>query len=321
MSYPQTLSLAPMLDWTDRHFRYFIRLLSPNTVLYTEMITTGAILHGDADRHLQFNRQETPVVLQLGGSDPQALATCAKIAVEYGYDEVNLNVGCPSDRVQNGKFGACLMNDPELVAICVEAMKSVVDIPVTVKTRIGVDENDSYEALHKFIDASSIVGCMHFIIHARKAWLKGLSPKENRTIPPLDYETVYRLKKDFPELFFTINGGVETLVDIQQHLSKVDGVMLGRVACQNPWVFVECENLVFGTEQSATRKQMIEQYIPYCEQQLEKNIRLSALIRPILCLFNGMKGAKQWRRHLSTYAPRQGSGVEIIVEALKFVDH
>jgi tRNA-dihydrouridine synthase A len=313
------IALAPMLDWTDRHFRYFIRLLSPHTLLYTEMITTGAILHGDADRHLRFNAQEHPVALQLGGSDPAHLAPCAQIAEEYGYDEINLNVGCPSTRVQSGRFGACLMREPQLVAKCVQAMRQAVSIPVTVKCRIGVDEQEDYPSLSRFVSAAEQGGCDTFIVHARKAWLKGLSPKQNRDIPPLQYDLVYRLKQDNPHLTLYINGGIATLPDIEQHLQQVDGVMLGRVAYQHPWLFTEIEQQLFNTHHALTRVDILSHYLTYCEAQLSLGVRLSTLIRPIMCLFNGMPGAKGWRRHLSQHAHDKQASRQVVLDALRYV--
>ncbi|MFI3122650.1 MAG: tRNA dihydrouridine(20/20a) synthase DusA, partial [Methylococcales bacterium] len=250
--------VAPMLDWSDRHCRYFHRLLSKNALLYTEMVTTGALIHGNTQRFLQFNAEEHPVALQLGGSNPNDLAICARMAEESGYDEVNLNVGCPSDRVQNGRFGACLMAEPQLVGDCIAAMQAVVKIPVTVKSRIGIDERDSYEELTQFIDTVSKAGCETFIIHARKAWLKGLSPKENREIPPLCYETVFQLKRDFPQLEIVINGGITTLEQSSELLNHVDGVMLGREVYQNPYLLAEVDMVLFGDDVPIlSRKQVI----------------------------------------------------------------
>lgn len=261
-SLDRTFSIAPMLDWTDRHYRYFARLMSAKALLYTEMVTTGAILHGRGD-YLAYNQEEHPLALQLGGSNPQDLARCAKLAAERGYDEVNLNVGCPSDRVQNGRFGACLMAEPELVAECVDAMKQVVDIPVTVKTRIGIDEQDSYEFLTYFIDIVNAKGCTDFTIHARKAWLQGLSPKENREIPPLDYERVYQLKRDYPVLNISINGGVTTLEQAQGHLAQLDGVMMGREAYQNPYILARVDQVLCGSQRAViSREDVIELCCP-----------------------------------------------------------
>ena len=313
-----------MIDWTDRHFRYFIRLLSKNTILYTEMVTTGAILHGDKNYLLAFNSEEHPVALQLGGSDPVALAECAKIAESYGYDEINLNIGCPSKRVQSGSFGACLMKEPGLVAECVEAMMSAVSMPITVKSRIGVDEHEDYKSLFDFVDTIKAVGCKTFIVHARKAWLEGLSPKQNREIPPLKYEYVYRLKQDFPELEIVINGGINTLDAIDEHLSHVDGVMIGREAYKNPSFFLAIVQALSSPASVSSvtlqkKHECVKKYLPYIQQQLALGIKLSALVRPILCLFNSEPGAKQWRRHLSTHSHSQGAGIEIVEQALMLV--
>ncbi len=316
----RTVCVAPMLDLTDRHCRYFLRLISRHVVLYSEMVTTGAILHGDRDRHLLFNVEEQPLALQLGGSDPAALAECAKIAEDYGYNEINLNVGCPSDRVQKGRFGACLMNEPGLVADCVHSMQSAVSIPVTVKSRVGVDDNDSYEALSKFVEDSSLAGCRTFIIHARKAWLKGLSPKENREIPPLCYEVVYRIKEDFPELEIIINGGVDSLTKITKQLERVDGVMVGREAYHNPWVLSEIDGQFYGDIVSKqSRHEVIEHFLPYAESQLRKGVRLHSMTRHLLGLFHGEPGARAWRRYLSEHANKKDAGIEVLANALALV--
>ncbi|PMG77012.1 tRNA dihydrouridine(20/20a) synthase DusA [Shewanella sp. 10N.286.51.B7] len=309
-------SVAPMLDWTDRHYRYFARLLSAHTVLYTEMVTTGAIIHGQGD-YLAYNQEEHPVALQLGGSNPKDLATCAKLAFERGYDEINLNVGCPSDRVQNGRFGACLMGEPALVAECVDAMKQVADIPVTVKTRIGIDEQDSYEFLTDFVDTVKAVGCDTFIVHARKAWLQGLSPKENREIPELNYERVYQLKRDYADLNISINGGVKTLEDSLSHLQQLDGVMIGREAYQNPYLLAKVDQLIYGEEKPViTREQVIEQMMPYIEQHLKDGGRLNHITRHMIGLFQGLPGSRGWRRHLSENAHKAGAGVSVIWDAV-----
>lgn len=269
----QRFSIAPMLDWTDRHCRYFHRLLTSETLLYTEMVTTGAIIHGKGD-FLAYNEEEHPVALQLGGSNPQDLATCAKLAAERGYDEINLNVGCPSDRVQNGRFGACLMAEPQLVADCIAAMKEVVDVPVTVKTRIGIDDQDSYEFLTDFVSiVSEKGGSEQFTIHARKAWLSGLSPKENREIPPLDYPRAYQLKNDFPHLTIAVNGGVKTLEETKEHLKHLDGVMVGREAYQNPYILAEVDQQIFGLDKPIKKRtQVVQEMYPYIEQQLANGI-------------------------------------------------
>ncbi|WP_281170131.1 tRNA dihydrouridine(20/20a) synthase DusA [Vibrio pacinii] len=313
----QRFSIAPMLDWTDRHCRYFHRLLTSETLLYTEMVTTGAIIHGKGD-FLAYNQEEHPVALQLGGSNPQDLATCAKLAAERGYDEINLNVGCPSDRVQNGRFGACLMADPKLVAECVAAMREVVDVPVTVKTRIGIDDQDSYEFLTDFVSiVSEQGGCDQFTIHARKAWLSGLSPKENREIPPLDYPRAYQLKKDFSHLTIAVNGGVKTLADTQAHLEHLDGVMVGREAYQNPYILSEVDQLIFGLDKPVKkRRQVVEEMYPYIEQQLTQGAYLGHITRHMLGLFQNMPGARQWRRYISENAHKPGSGIEVVQTAL-----
>ncbi|MCG9697477.1 tRNA dihydrouridine(20/20a) synthase DusA [Shewanella sp. Isolate11] len=311
----RTFSIAPMLDWTDRHYRYFARLMSSETLLYTEMVTTGAIIHGKGD-YLAYNQEEHPLALQLGGSNATDLATCAKIAAERGYDEVNLNVGCPSDRVQSGRFGACLMAEPQLVAECVDAMRSVVDIPVTVKTRIGIDEQDSYEFLTQFIDKVATAGCDTFIIHARKAWLQGLSPKENREIPELDYERVYQLKRDYPKLSISINGGVKTLAECASHLEQLDGVMVGREAYQNPYILAQVDQLLCGSDRPVlSRDAVLEKMIPYMEKHLQQGGRLNHITRHITGLYQGEVGSRAWRRYLSENAHRQGAGIEVIHQA------
>ena len=312
-------SVAPMMDWTDRHCRYFHRLLTCHTLLYTEMVTTGAVIHGNREKLLGFNEQEHPIALQLGGSVPEELAQSASVGAEFGYDEINLNVGCPSDRVQSGRFGACLMAEPQLVADGVAAMRAVVNIPVTVKTRIGIDDKDSYEELAAFIGCVAESGCKTFIIHARKAWLQGLSPKQNREIPPLSYSTVYQLKRDFPQLTFVINGGITDLQQAAQHLQQVDGVMLGRAAYQNPALLAEVDNRFFEHEKSSEildRHQVIAQLLPYIEQQCRQGVRLHAISRHILGLFQGQPGAKAWRRYISENAHKKGAGVEVIEVAL-----
>ncbi len=317
----RTFSVAPMLDWTDKHYRYFARLMSSQTLLYTEMVTTGAILHGRGD-YLAYNEEEHPLALQLGGSNPQDLAACAKLAGERGYDEINLNVGCPSDRVQNGRFGACLMAEPELVAECVSAMKQVVDIPVTVKTRIGIDEQDSYEFLTQLIDTVKAAGCEEFIIHARKAWLQGLSPKENREIPPLDYERVYQLKRDYPQLNISINGGVKTLEECKTHLAQLDGVMVGREAYQNPYILAQVDQQLCGLNTPVlSRDQVLERLLPYIEVHLKQGGRLNHISRHIIGLFQGEVGSRIWRRHISENAHKQGAGIEVITQARAAMDN
>ena len=292
------LSIAPMMDWTDRHCRYFHRLLSPHAVLYTEMVTTGAIIHGDQDRHLAFNKEEHPVVLQLGGSDPQDLATAAKIAHEkYGYDEINLNCGCPSDRVQRGKFGACLMNEPDLVAACVEAMVKAVPIPVTVKCRIGVDDSDDYNFLNEFITRVKQVGCNSFILHARKAWLNGLSPKENREIPPLRYDLVEQLKAEHNELLIMLNGGINNLDQVSEFMKKFDGVMIGREAYHSPYFLAECEAALWGTA-LPSRRAILESMIPYIESHVAQGGKIHHVTRHMLGLANGLPRAKIYRQKM-----------------------
>ena len=311
------LSVAPMLDWTDRHCRYFHRLLSQQTLLYTEMITTGAILHGKGD-FLEYNEQEHPLALQLGGSNPVDLAACAKLAGERGYDEINLNVGCPSDRVQNGRFGACLMGEPELVAECVSAMKQVTDIPITVKTRIGIDDQDSYEFLTQFVSTvSEKGGCEQFTIHARKAWLSGLSPKENREIPPLDYDRAYQIKKDFSDLVIAVNGGITTLEQTKEHLQHLDGVMIGREAYHSPFILAEVDQQIFGLDTPIKkRSQVVEEMYPYIERELSKGASLGHISRHMLGLFQSMPGARQWRRYISENAHKKGAGIEVVQTAL-----
>lgn len=318
--YSHPVSVAPMMDWTDRHCRYFHRLITRHTLLYTEMVATGALLYGDRERFLKFHGEEHPLALQLGGNSPKDLAACAKIAEDYGYDEVNMNVGCPSDRVQNGAFGACLMAQPELVAECVAEMQSKVKIPVTVKSRIGIDDQDSYAELFHFIDTIRSAGCRTFIIHARKAWLKGLSPKQNREIPPLRYEIVYQLKQDFPNLKIIINGGITEFEQIQHHLQFVDGVMIGREAYHNPYFLSAMDKLYIQSQESLpTRTEIVLKLIPYIDEQLKSGVRLHSITRHILGLFHGQAGARKWRQHLSTYAPKRGAQTEIVLQALSFV--
>ena len=294
------VSVAPMMDWTDKHCRYFYRLISKNVQLYTEMITTKAILRGDKNRLLDFNDGENPLVLQLGGSDPKEMAECAIIAEDWGYDEVNINVGCPSDRVLSGSFGACLMKEPKLVAQCVEAMIERCGIPITVKHRIGIDDMESYDQLSDFVSLISQKGCQHFIVHARKAWLTGLSPKENRTIPPLNYPWVYQLKKDFPKLKFTINGGIETCQDIEGHLDQVDGVMLGRSIYHNPFLLEQIEVEIFKSKESTLdREHILRQFMSYIAEQSKLGVPVRSMSRHILGLYHGEANAKLFRRLLS----------------------
>jgi len=309
-----------MLDWTDRHCRYLLRQISRHTLLYSEMVTTAAILQGNRERWLRFDPAEHPVALQLGGSDPAALATCARIGADLGYDEINLNVGCPSNRVQSGRFGACLMAEPELVGDCVAAMQGAVQVPVTVKTRIGIDAHDSYAALAGFVRCIRDAGCRTVIIHARKAWLQGLSPKENRSIPPLKYDYVYRVKQQFPELEVVINGGITSLDAAAIHLQHVDGVMLGRAAYHNPWLLAAVDAELFGDhDPPPTREQVVQLMLPYISRELQAGTALKHITRHMLGLFQGMPGARHWRRHLSEQAIRPGAGTEVVLAALQQV--
>ena len=310
------LSIAPMMDRTDRHFRYFLRLITKHTLLYTEMITTGAILYGEQKRFLNYSQREHPLALQLGGSNPDELVRCAKIAEEWDYDEINLNIGCPSDRVQSARFGACLMAEPELVADCVSAMKQQTQIPITVKTRIGIDERDSYEELSAFIEQVSNAGCQTFIIHARKAWLKGLSPKENRETPPLQYETVYLLKKDYPQLEIVINGGFTSIEQISEQYNHVDGVMIGRAAYQNPYLLAKVDQLIFQDDYPVkSRHEILEEFMEYVVHNLAQGIYLSHMARHILGLYQGQAGARLFRRIISEKAYQPGAGLDILKEA------
>jgi tRNA-dihydrouridine synthase A len=313
-------SIAPMMEWTDRHCRFFHRLLTRRTLLYTEMITTGAVLHGDRARLLAFDRAEHPVALQLGGSDPRQLAQCARIAADLGYDEVNLNVGCPSDRVQEGRFGACLMAEPALVGDCVAAMTGSVKIPVTVKCRIGIDEQDPEEALETLTNAVEQAGVAALIVHARKAWLAGLSPRENRDVPPLDYARVYRLKAAHRGLAVVINGGVLDLDQVRTHLAHLDGVMMGRAAYQEPWRLLEVDLLLFGEPaRFASPREAAEALIPYLERELARGTRLHAITRHVLGLFRGVPGARAFRRHLATEGVKPGADARTFRAALALV--
>jgi tRNA-dihydrouridine synthase A len=315
-----TLCVAPMMDWTDRHCRAFHRGLTARALLYTEMLTTGAILHGDRERLLGFDPMEHPVALQLGGSEPADLAEAARIGEDLGYDEVNLNVGCPSDRVQSGRFGACLMREPELVADCMAAMLDAVQVSVTVKCRIGVDDQEPDEALYRLVDLCAAAGVKTFVVHARKAWLEGLSPKENRDIPPLDYPLVYRLKRDRPQLNVIINGGIASLDEAEAHLADgVDGVMLGRAAYHEPAQLGEVDRRIFGAKSDVDPFAAVEAFLPYVERQLAAGWRLPAMTRHMLGLFHGWPGARAWRRILTTEAIRPGAGVEVIERAMAAV--
>ena len=313
--------IAPMLDWTDRHCRFFLRLITRHAVLYTEMVTSAALLHNDdTQRFLGFDPSEHPLALQLGGSDPQALARCTALAADWGYDEVNLNVGCPSDRVQSGRFGACLMAEPGVVAECVTAMAAAAHLPVTVKTRIGIDDRDSYEQLADFIAHVADAGCQTFIVHARKAWLQGLSPKQNREVPPLRYEVVQRLKQDFPTLTLVLNGGLLDLDSAHRQLASLDGVMMGREAYHNPYILAGVDRLFYADEHPRpSRRQVVEAFMPYVAAQLAQGVPLQAMTRHILGLFHGVPGARAWRRHLSEQAWRPGAGLSVLQEALSRV--
>lgn len=308
--------VAPMIDWTDKHARYFLRLLSNNARLYTEMITTSAIIHGDAERHLAFNAEEHPIALQIGGSNPDDIAKACNIAKHYHYNEINLNVGCPSDRVQSGMFGACLMADPQRVADCIRAMQTHHAAITTVKCRIGIDHHDSMDFLQAFLEPVINAGCDTFIIHARCAWLKGLSPKENREIPPLNYERVYAIKKCYPQLNIIINGGITTLMQCKEHLRHTDGVMVGREAYNNPWLLAQVDEQLFNAQKaSLTRISIIENMLPYIENELIKGVKLNHITRHMLGLFNGIDGAKAYRRYISEHAHKKNAGIEVLQKA------
>lgn len=314
---PWRFSTAPCMDWTDRHCRFFWRGLTGHARLYTEMITTGALIHGDPVRHLAFDDAEHPVALQLGGSEPDALSRCAEMAEQYGYDEVNLNCGCPSDRVQVGRFGACLMNEPATVAAAVSAMQRATRLPVTVKHRIGVDDSEDYAFLKHFVETVAAAGCTTFIVHARKAWLKGLSPKENREIPPLTYEHVYRLKQELPALTIVINGGIKTLAECRQHLQQVDGVMLGREAYENPWLLAQVDAELFGsTPLLSTREAALRRMQPYVESALARGHSLASISRHLLGLYRGQPAGRAFRRVISEGAYRKGADWSVIEKAL-----
>jgi tRNA-dihydrouridine synthase A len=313
-------SVAPMMDWTDRHCRYFLRQISRYCRLYSEMVTTAALLRGNPERWLAFHVAEHPLALQLGGSDPGELAACARLGEACGYDEINLNLGCPSDRVRSGRFGACLMAEPERVAECIAAMSAAVTVPVTVKTRIGIDDRDSYEGLVAFVERLARAGCRTFIVHARKAILKGLSPGKNRSVPPLRYDTVYRLKCEYPELTIILNGGITRLDEATMHLGRVDGVMLGRAAYHNPYLLAGVDTRFFGDVQPmASREQIVSRMLPYIEQQTVAGTPLKAIARHMLGLYQGVPGARAWRRHLSEHAHRRDAGPGVILDALAAV--
>jgi tRNA-dihydrouridine synthase A len=310
--------IAPMLDWTDRHDRYFLRQISRNALLYTEMVTTGALINGDRKYLLAFNRAEHPLALQLGGSHPLEMAQCARWAEQAGYDEVNINVGCPSDRVRSGGFGASLMATPQVVADCVAEMRATSSLPITVKHRIGIDDQDSDGDLEYFVQQVSAAGCKTFIVHARKAWLKGLSPKDNRNVPPLNYVRVYRLKKEHPDLEIVINGGIKTLDEAAEHLKFVDGVMMGREAYHNPYILADVDQRFFaGKNQRITRGAILQAMLPYIEDELDRGTRLSQITRHLMGLFHGQEGARAWRRTLSEKANQKGAGIEVLEAAAK----
>ncbi|MEK9595475.1 MAG: tRNA dihydrouridine(20/20a) synthase DusA [Rhodospirillaceae bacterium] len=314
--------VAPMMEWTDRHERFFLRLISRHARLYTEMLTAPAVLHGDRDRLLGFDPAELPLAVQLGGADAAELAEAARICADYGYDEINLNVGCPSDRVQSGRFGACLMREPETVARAVSAMAKAVDLPVTVKCRIGVDEQDENRDLDAFIDQVADAGCTVFIVHARKAWLKGLSPKENRDVPPLNYARVHALKARRPELTLVLNGGLMDLAQAQAERGDLDGVMLGRAAYQDPWVLAGVDQQFFAAEPVRhSRQQVITDLVAYTDRQMAAGVPLKSITRHLMGLFNGLPGARAWRRHLSVHAHQAGAGPEVILAAAAHVSN
>lgn len=319
-THSRRIAIAPMLDWTDRFFRYFFRQISREAWLYTEMVTTGALLFGEPARFLRYDACEHPIALQLGGSDPAALAQCAKIAAEWGYDEVNLNVGCPSERVQSGSFGACLMMEPQLVADCIKAMRDAVSIPVSVKHRIGIDQIEDYQFLADFVGTVADAGCQIFIVHARNAILRGLSPKENREIPPLKYDYVYRLKQDFPQLEILLNGGVTTFADMDCHLAHVDGVMVGRAAYHNPYLFVDCDRHFYQAPNPAqSREAVLEKITPFIAANLAEGVPLQHMLKHILGLYQGVAGARSWRRMLSDAKILRKNDIQVLHEASHLV--
>jgi len=311
--------VAPMMDWTDRHCRYFMRLLSPGVFLYTEMVTANALHFGDAESLLRYDDSEHPIAVQLGGSDPALMAEAAVRAATSGYDEININVGCPSDRVQSGQFGACLMAHPGIVADCYSAMQANIDVPVTVKTRIGIDDRDSDEFVMRFVDALSTAGCQKFIVHARIAILDGLSPKENRTVPPLNYERVYRLKEANPDLEIVLNGGISEIGHVDDVLRRVDGVMIGRQAYHHPYFLAELEHHMNPKKPLPDRRDVVERMLPYIERELKQGERLGRITRHMVGLFAGMPGARAWRRYISENAFTDGAGTEVLLEALDAV--
>lgn len=327
VSLSRLVSVAPMMGWTDRHARYFLRLISKHTLLYTEMINTGALLHnkqkiGDKPRFLAFHNDEHPLALQLGGNNPNDLAQCAVMAEDAGFDEVNLNVGCPSDRVKSGHFGACLMASPELVAECISAMKVKVEIPVTVKCRIGIDDMEGYQPLENFVDEVIKGGCDTFIVHARKAWLQGLNPKQNRDIPPLKYDYVHRLKTEKPSLQIIINGGINSMEESQQQLGYVDGVMIGREAYYNPYILANVDRDIYGDNnaEQKSRKEIVEQLFDYIDDEVASGVELHSITRHILGLYHGCRGAKLWRRHLSEHVHISGADSSVLKAALQYVE-
>ena len=324
-NYKNIISVAPMMDWTDRHCRYFHRLLSPNAYLYTEMVTTGALIHGDKDRFLRFDESEKPLALQLGGNDPSALTQCAKMAENYGYDEVNLNCGCPSDRVQSGAFGACLMREADLVAECINAMIKAVNIPITVKCRIGIDDSEEFVFLNDFISKIKDIGCDTFIIHARKAWLKGLSPKENREVPPLRYDIVQELKDKYPNLNIILNGGIKSVEETQKHLKNFDGVMIGREAYSNPMVLVALEKTFFNSEYEIDYQNIILKMADYADKQAKAyGTPLKSITRHMTGLFQGQQGARKWRQKLSDIPKIDGANGKTLIDiysAIKVLQH
>ena len=314
------LSIAPMMDRTDRHYRYFMRQITKRTLLYTEMVTSMAIQYGDLDRLVGFTPEENPLVLQVGGDNPKQLANCARVAAQFGYSEINLNVGCPSDRVQNGNFGACLMAQPERVADCVSAMMAASPLPVSVKHRIGIDDIDRYEDMAHFVKVVSATGCQRFSVHARKAWLQGLSPKDNRTVPPLRYSDVHQLKQDFPELSIEINGGFTTLTQAKEQLASVDAVMVGRAAYDNPYIFAQADSEIFGDSTTPpTRHQVVEAMLPYLDYWTQKGVKLHSITRHMLHLFHGQPGSRIWKRYITERSCQPGANSKVVSDALKLV--
>lgn len=309
------LCVAPMMEWTDRHCRYIHRLLAPNARLYTEMVTTGALIHGPRDRLLAHTGAEHPVALQLGGCDPQALATCARFGAEAGFDEINLNLGCPSDRVQAGRIGACLMAEPQLVADCLRAMVAAADVPVTIKCRLGIDRDDNFEFLARLVAAAADAGVRTVVVHARKAILKGMTPAQNRSIPPLDYERVHRLKGAFPDLAIVLNGGLDSVAAVRPHLEALDGVMIGRAAYQNPWLLTALDASLFGTTPPSDRRLIVVALVPYIDAHVANGGRLHDVTRHVHGLFNGCPGARAFRRHLAEHGHRAGAGSEVLLAA------